>query len=236
MLNLTKMKTLSAAALALAVIATPSLAAANSYSSTAYEACKRSDTGNQVLGGVLGAVAGGVFGSQVAGNGARTEGSAIGAVLGGLAGSQIANKDCSTSTAYRNEGSRSTAPVYSSGGYTTSAPVYSSGGYTTSAPVYSSDNYNTVYTSPRVAAVNYSVSQPTYRDGRSNRSYGYNDRRDERRYQRLAALDREIYETRCQLDELRQRSRYNNSRKLDRRIDRVGERLRDLKQERKRLK
>lgn len=224
MLNLTKMKTLSAAALALAVIATPSLAAANSYSSTAYEACKRSDTGNQVLGGVLGAVAGGVFGSQVAGNGARTEGSAIGAVLGGLAGSQIANKDCSTRTAYRNEGSRSTAPVYSSGGYTTSAPVYSS------------DNYNTVYTSPRVAAVNYSVSQPTYRDGRSNRSYGYNDRRDERRYQRLAALDREIYETRCQLDELRQRSRYNNSRKLDRRIDRVGERLRDLKQERKRLK
>ena len=217
MLNLTKMTTLSAAALALAVIATPSLAAANSYSSTAYEACKRSDTGNQVLGGVLGAVAGGVFGSQVAGNGARSEGSAIGAVLGGLAGSQIANKDCSTSTAYRNERPRSTAPVYSSGGYTTSAPVYSSGGYTTSAPVYRSDNYNTVYTSPRVAAVNYSVSRPSYRDGR------------------LAALDREIYETRCQLDELRQRSRYNNSRKLDRSIDRVGERLRDLKQERKRL-
>ena len=35
---------------------------------------------NQLLGGLIGATAGGVFGSQVSGNGARTEGSAIGAV------------------------------------------------------------------------------------------------------------------------------------------------------------
>lgn len=225
MLKLTKIKTLSAAALALAVIATPSLAAANSYSNSAYENCKRSDTGNQVLGGVLGAVAGGVFGSQVAGNGARTEGSAIGAVLGGFAGSQIANKDCSTSTAYSNQGySGSPAPVYSSGGYTTSAPVYSSG------------NYNTVYTSPRVNTVNYPVSKPTYRDSRSNRDYGYNVHRDERHYKRLATLDREIYDTRCRLDELRERSRYNHSYKLDRRIDQLGDHLRDLKKQRKRLK
>ena len=204
MLNLTKMKTLSAAALALAAIATPSFAAANSYSNTAYETCKRSDTENQVLGGVLGAVAGGVFGSQVAGNGARTEGSALGAVLGAVAGSQIANKDCRKTTVYRNDA------------------------YNSAAPVYSTQN---TYSAPRVVT----VKQPVYNNGRTNRDYGYNGYRDNSRFNQLAILDREINQTRRQLDELRQRDRYTNSRQLDRRIDQLGERLSNLKKQRKRL-
>ena len=198
MLNLKNTKTLSAVALAVAVIGAPTLAHAGNYSSSAYEDCKRSDTENQVLGGVLGAVAGGVFGSQVAGSGARTEGSVLGAVLGGAAGSQIANKDCRTRS-YRSEGYRTTAPVYSSGGY--SSGGYSSGGYTNSAPVYSSTSvtsapvystttvatapvyssggyttsapvYNsgrTVYTSPRVVNAHHPISQPSY--GHNHKSY-----------------------------------------------------------------
>ena len=88
----------STTAIGLAVCMTPAIAAANSYNSgyNAHEACKRSEDNRQVLGGLAGAVAGGIFGSQVSGNGARTEGSAIGAVLGGLAGAGIADKtiDC----------------------------------------------------------------------------------------------------------------------------------------------
>ena len=47
---------------------------------------------NPWIGAGVGAVAGGVLGSQFAGSGARTEGSAIGAVLGGAAGYAIANR------------------------------------------------------------------------------------------------------------------------------------------------
>ena len=214
MLKLTKMNTLSAVALAMAVIATPSLAAANGYQNTAYENCKRSDTENQVLGGVLGAVAGGVFGSQVAGNGARSEGSALGAVIGAVAGSQIANKDCKSRTVY-NRDFRSTSPVYGT-------PVYKS--------------------RPVTTTVHHRGHQPVYRNNgyHNNRGYGktvYKDRRwGNGRINQRATLDREIRETRLLLNDLRQRNRYERSRRLDRRIDRVGHRLRELKNQRKYVK
>jgi len=48
---------------------------------------------NTVVGGLLGAVAGGVIGSQLAGNGARTEGSVLGALIGGAAGAAIADNN-----------------------------------------------------------------------------------------------------------------------------------------------
>ena len=87
-------KTLAAVALAAATFATPAFAQTVNYSK-AYEDC-RTNTDEQVLGGVIGAVAGGVLGSQVSGNGARTEGSFLGAILGGVAGAAIAdgNNDC----------------------------------------------------------------------------------------------------------------------------------------------
>jgi len=44
-------------------------------------------------GTVVGAVAGGVLGNVVAGNGAKTEGTLIGAGVGAVAGHQIAKKD-----------------------------------------------------------------------------------------------------------------------------------------------
>ena len=44
-------------------------------------------------GTVIGAVAGGVLGSQLAGNGARTEGTVLGAGVGAVAGHQIAKSN-----------------------------------------------------------------------------------------------------------------------------------------------
>ncbi len=46
---------------------------------------KKANTGT-----VVGAVAGGVLGNQVAGNGARTEGTLLGAAVGAVAGHEIA--------------------------------------------------------------------------------------------------------------------------------------------------
>ena len=110
-----------------------STASAQSYNSShngysAHEACKSSESRSKVIGGGIGAVAGAVLGSQVAGNGARTEASVIGGVLGGLAGAGIADKrvDC--------------GPVYNDGGYqTSSSHSYSSSPTTTysSSPTYS---------------------------------------------------------------------------------------------------
>ena len=59
------------------------------------------DNGDQVLGGVVGALAGGVIGSQVAGRGSRTEGALIGGLLGGVTGAAIAGTD---SRSRRNTG------------------------------------------------------------------------------------------------------------------------------------
>ena len=77
------------AALALA----PAMASANS---NAHERCKADEDNRQILGGLAGAVLGGVLGSQIAGRGARTEGSFIAGTIGALAGAGIADKsiDC----------------------------------------------------------------------------------------------------------------------------------------------
>lgn len=51
----------------------------------------RCSSNNTVAGGVLGALAGAILGSQVAGNGARTEGSVLGGVAGAVIGGSIGN-------------------------------------------------------------------------------------------------------------------------------------------------
>lgn len=152
-----------------AICMLPTLAAANSYNSglTAHEKCKQSEDNRQILGGLAGAVAGGVFGSQVSGNGARTEGSAIGAVIGGLAGAGIADKsiDCDpvydtsssgyapastsqygstnygSSTSYNTAPSHSSTSTYGSSGYSGSQPYYEDRVTTSNHPVYSDPYY-----------------------------------------------------------------------------------------------
>jgi hypothetical protein len=55
-----------------------------------YEACRQAHN-NRVAGGLLGAVAGAVLGSNVAGHGAKSEGGVIGGVAGAVVGSKLAN-------------------------------------------------------------------------------------------------------------------------------------------------
>lgn len=86
------------AALAAAAL-TPALASAQN-------ACEQRKTDNRVAGTLLGAGLGAIVGSQVAGHGARTEGSVIGAVGGGVIGNQLSksNKDCSGYGYYDSRG------------------------------------------------------------------------------------------------------------------------------------
>lgn len=100
MAKLNKTRTIAAALLGTAVLGAPITSFAQDFRTTSnsYTECKTADRNNQVVGGLIGAVAGGVFGSQVSGNGARTEGSIIGAALGAAAGAGIADgsRNCST--------------------------------------------------------------------------------------------------------------------------------------------
>ena len=130
MARLNAKKTLAAVVLAAATFATPALAHAGNYKTSSYKNDCATNTEEQVIAGAIGAVLGGVIGSQTAGNGARTEGSVLGAVLGGAAGAAIAdgNNDCDKlrdGSTYRTTTNR---------------------GYTTN---------RTVYTSPRVTTVNH---------------------------------------------------------------------------------
>jgi len=109
--------TVAGAAISLPVLAQAS--DANRYYNPGQE-CRKQEGDAKLVGGLLGAVAGGVLGSQVSGNGARTEGSVIGALLGGLAGAGIADEsvDCNKKRRQRN-----TSTYYSGQTYGRSAPV-----------------------------------------------------------------------------------------------------------------
>jgi hypothetical protein len=158
---------ISSTALVMALSLTPALAAANSFGGqgNAHDRCKRDEDTKQVLGGLAGAVVGGVLGSQVSGNGARTEGSAIGAVLGGLAGAGIADKaiDCD--------------PVYDTNSYQTSGGSYPASTYPAStypASTYPSGSYQTgSYQTGSYPSGSYPVASTSY--GSSTQPY-YEDR------------------------------------------------------------
>ena len=134
---------ISSTALVMALSMTPALAAANNFGGqeTAHERCKRDEDKRQVLGGLAGAVAGGIFGSQVSGNGARTEGSAIGAVLGGLAGVGIADKTIDCDPVYDNDVRQSSVGSYPAGSYPTESYPTSSTTYGGGTQSYGSTTY-----------------------------------------------------------------------------------------------
>lgn len=62
-----------------------------------YQRCKNSGTG----GTIIGAVAGGLLGNEVARRGSKTEGSIIGAAVGALAGRAIDKSDSNCNRRYR---------------------------------------------------------------------------------------------------------------------------------------
>jgi len=202
-------KTLTAVALAAATFATPALAHAGNYSTTSYHDDCRTNTDEQVLAGAVGAVLGGVLGSQVSGNGARTEGSVLGAVLGGAAGAAIAdgNNDCDKirkRSTYR----------------TTSSRGYYDRGYTTN---------RTVYTSPRVTTVHHGGYDRGYR--------GYDRGYDRGGYDRIDRINRRMDRLRRERAALkRDQNYYGYSRRIDRRLYDISCELDELKKRKRRIK
>ncbi len=121
---------IAAAAILMAAIVAPGAASAQSgyYSGQGYgygqsydyrrapaqDPCYRD--GRTGAGGVIGATAGAVLGSQVAARGRRTEGSVLGGVLGAVIGSQIGR--ASSEACYNQQG------YYDQQGYGYQAPSY----------------------------------------------------------------------------------------------------------------
>lgn len=204
---LSRTKTLAAAALAAATFATPSLAQANTnYQKTSrtHDACVNADTNNRVVGGLIGAVAGGVAGSQLAARGVRTEGSALGAVIGAVAGSELAGArvDC-----------RNLAARPANVNINTTRTAYNTGYNTNNNTGYSNTGYNN--------------------RGYTNTSYN-NVSRFDSRYARYSLYDIECQLDELHLEgrRLKDRARYNNSYRLERRIDEIRAEIRYLKDRR----
>lgn len=121
------------------------------------------NNGNQLAGGAIGALAGGVLGSRVAGRGDRTEGAVIGALVGGVAGLAVAGNG--------NNGGYSNG--YSGGGYYNSYPAQ---GYVTSyrQPYYTNGYSGGGYYSRPSTSLNINLGLNSFS---GNRGRGFNNRR-----------------------------------------------------------
>lgn len=206
---LTTLRAATFATLAGAAISLPTLAQATDYNNTGYydpgQKCRSQENDAQLIGGLLGAVVGGVAGSQVAGNGARTEGSVIGALLGGLAGAAIGDEsvDCDKKRRQRIYGT-----TYSGQTYGRRAPVI----------------YDRTVTPRRV----YQPARTrTYRSNNGYRnngyrttdySYGGHDRYDSNRAQ-LKDVHRRLHNLRDENQRLERKLRYTHNHRLERRRD-----------------
>lgn len=141
--------------------ATPAAAHDNGY----VHQHQSSSGGDQLLGAGIGAIAGGVLGSQLAANGARTEGSVLGAVIGGVAGAAIAGDGSSNRRVYNQGYYNPQTGYYNGGGYYRTAPGYSyqHQGYRTYGhapqPYY---GYSTNYPHRTYTTTTYRVGSPYY--------------------------------------------------------------------------
>jgi len=156
---------LSATALVATLAFTPAIANANNFGANPHEQCKRDEDNRQILGGLAGAVLGGVIGSQVAGSGARTEGSVIAGTIGALAGAGIADKTIDCDPVYPSQQGYPSGSSYSSGTSVHSgSPVYS--GHTTQTYGNASTYGSTQTYQDRVTVSNHPVySDPYYGAG-----------------------------------------------------------------------
>lgn len=204
-------RALVAASLASCAFAVAPLAAAGNYNP---HKCK-SSSDDQLIGGLVGAVAGGVLGSQVAGNGARTEGSVIGAIAGGVAGAAIADgDDCKRSRANTNYYSGSTRQAHYSNRH----------------------RHNHNYNRNRNTRSSTYGHNYNYGHGYNNYQNYYGYRNDYSRQEELRYINHQIDELRDRRRRLEARAHYNPSPKLRRKIHRIGDELKVLKDRRRALK
>ena len=177
MAKLNKTRTIAAALLGTAVLGAPITSFAQDFrsNSSSFVNCQTDTRNNQVVGGLVGAVAGGVLGSQIAGRGDRTEGSIIGAALGGVAGASIAGNqnNCNTRTGFVQTGFNSSR----SQNFGTTTRFISN-------PVVTRSHSNRGFGSRTIT---------------QTASFGHSNRRIELR---LNQIDREIYATDAKIEKL----------------------------------
>lgn len=222
---LTTLRASAFATLAGAAISLPALAQATDYNNRGYydpgQECRSQENDAQLVGGLLGAVVGGVAGSQVSGNGARTEGSVIGAVLGGIAGAAIGDEsvDCDKK---RNRHYNTT---YSGQTYGRRAPVV------TTRRVVQPVRYNNGYQNNRYQ--NNGYRNNGYRNnGYNNVSYG---RHNELRAQ-LDDVRYRLQDLREQDRQLERRLRWDYRPRLAQKRDWVCNEIERLERKKRRLK
>lgn len=133
-----------AATVALGAMSTPLAVSAQPYGDPGYRnPCQMKKHKGSTGGAILGALAGAVIGSQVSGNGARTEGSAVGALAGGVVGSQIGRSSAKDSDACLREGYYDNRQTYRTYGQ---AYYYRDGFYDARGEWHSYDRrYNRAY-------------------------------------------------------------------------------------------
>ncbi len=197
MATLNAKKTLAAVVLAAATFATPALAHAGNYSTTSYKNDCATNTQDQVVAGAIGAILGGVLGSQTAGNGARTEGSVLGAVLGGAAGAAIADGQNDCDKIRKNSTYSTTTNRGYDNGYNR-APVVTTVGHNTG---YRTTTSNRGYTTTSSRGYDRGYKRPVVIDTRLDR------------------LDRRIDYLRAERLDLKRSVRYANSRREARRLN-----------------
>ena len=97
----------SSALLALSAAASAQTYYGGDYRTQQYEECERSDTDDQVIGGLLGGALGGVLGNEIGGD----TGAVIGGVGGAVAGAKIGDKNCEKRV-YGNRDARYRSQTY----------------------------------------------------------------------------------------------------------------------------
>ena len=91
MAKLNKTRTIAAALLGTVVLAAPVTSFAQDFRTTSngFDNCRVDNRNNQIVGGLIGAVAGGILGSELSGRNARTGSTIAGASLGAITGSAL---------------------------------------------------------------------------------------------------------------------------------------------------
>lgn len=195
--------------LAVASVAAAAFALPATASASDYRKCK--DTEAAIAGGLIGGSLGTVIGEEIAGRGDKTEGAIAGALIGGIIGAAIGDgaSDCEKDgRVYRNGRVISTAHT----------------------PAYQTAQYrgNQAYTR------GYQPNHRGYNNGhRDNRGYnqGYTAQQHDRD---LRQIDRQMDRLRAERRDL---NRYSyQDRRTQRRLYIIGQRLDELKDERRRVK
>ena len=200
--SMTKKLTFKLAAVVIAATTISFAGTANAHDNGYYHKHQNSNSGNQLLGAVIGGVAGAALGDAIAPRGQSTEFGVAGGLIGGALGASVAGNGnygrpgynqgyYNTRTGYYNggysQGGHYQRPVYGhqNYGYRTNYPqrTYTTTTYQYGSPYYRRPAYNSFYRAPRTGISINIGTGGYYNNHRGFRNRGYNRRiRNNRRF------------------------------------------------------